>query len=282
MDRPLSTPPAPYPPELPAGVDPAPRWPAWYAAAGFFVALFGTLVAVGIVSVFTGTGSEDEVSPTFTVFATLAQDIVFVGTAVAFASLTARPRAWHFGLRGTSLGQAVAWASVGVFSFYFFAVMYGAIVQPDVDQGITESLGADQGTVGLIAAGMMVMIVAPVAEEFFFRGFFYRALRSRFSVIVAALLDGALFGLIHWDVTSDGLLILPPLAALGFILCLVLERTGSLYPVIAIHVLNNSIAYAVQADGGWIVSVTVGPAMIAACAILPRVFPSSPRRPVPA
>ena len=28
----------------------------------------------------------------------------------------------------------------------------------------------------------MVICVAPFAEEFFFRGFFYRALRSRFTV----------------------------------------------------------------------------------------------------
>ena len=57
--------------------------------------------------------------------------------------------------------------------------------------------------------------------------------------------------LIHFDFAgADALLILPPLAVLGFIFCLVYERTGSLYPVIALHSINNSIAYAAQADGG--------------------------------
>ncbi len=37
---------------------PAPRWPPWYAAVGFLVALSATLIAVGIVSVFIA-GFED-------------------------------------------------------------------------------------------------------------------------------------------------------------------------------------------------------------------------------
>ena len=49
---------------------------------------------------------------------------------------------------------------------------------------MAEDLGADEGTFGLIAAGFMVICVAPFAEEFFFRGFFYRALRSRFSILM--------------------------------------------------------------------------------------------------
>ena len=48
---------------------------------------------------------------------------------------------------------------------------------------MAQDLGADEGTFGLIAAGFMVICVAPFAEEFFFRGFFYRALRSKFSVL---------------------------------------------------------------------------------------------------
>ena len=44
MERSLLQPaPPPEPPELPAGV--APRWPAWYAGAGFLVALIGTLMS---------------------------------------------------------------------------------------------------------------------------------------------------------------------------------------------------------------------------------------------
>jgi membrane protease YdiL (CAAX protease family) len=269
-------PPPPERPELPERL--APRWPAWYAAAGFVVALIGTLIAVGIVAAATGASSDDE-DPTFTIVATLMQSIIFIGTAVLFASFTRRPERWHFGLRRTRFWPAVGWAALGMCSFYVFAAVYTAVVQPDAEQTIAQDLGADQGTFGLIAAGFMVVCVAPVAEEFFFRGFFYRALRSRYSMLVAAAIDGLLFGIIHFDFSAaDALLILPPLAALGFVFCLVYERTGSLYPVIALHAINNSLAYGDQADG-WEVSAVLGPLMILACVLVPRlVAPSSQGR----
>ena len=269
----------PYPPELPAGAEREPRWPAWYAGVGFLVGLIGTFIAVGIVAVATGTSSDEE-SSTFTIIATLAQSAVFVGTAVMFASLTLRPKPWHFGLRPTRLWAAVGWAALGMFSFYVFAAIYTVLVDPEVEQGVTDALGADEGTFGLILAGLMIICVAPAAEEFFFRGFFYKALRSRYSVLVAALIDGALFGIIHYDFSgADALLIVPPLGLLGFMFCLVYEKTGSLYPCIALHAFNNTIAYGSQADA-WAVSGVLGPLMLLACVIAPRVVGRSAPRAV--
>jgi membrane protease YdiL (CAAX protease family) len=260
----------PDPPELPEDARQAPRWPAWYAASAFLVGVVATFMVVGIAAAATGTTSSNE-SPAFTIVATLLQGAIFVGTAVLFASFTAPPRAWHFGLRRTRLWPAIGWAALGIVSFYVFAAVYSAAVHPDAKQSVTESLGADQGTVGLVAAGIMVIAVAPAAEEFFFRGFFYRALRGRFPVLVAALIDGLLFGAIHYDFSSsDMLLILPPLAVLGFVLCLVYEQTGSIFPTIALHSLNNAVAYGVQADA-WGVSLVLGPLAIAGCVLAPRV-----------
>jgi uncharacterized protein len=266
----------PSPPELPEGAERAPRWPAWYAGVGFLTALIVTLVAVGVIAGVTGS-SSDEDSATFTIVATLAQSAVFVGTAWLFASLTAPPRLWHFGVRRAPLWSTVGWATVTIVSFYVLAASYAAAVQPDVDQTVTRDLGADQGTAGLIAAGFMVVVVAPFAEEFFFRGFFYRALRSRYPVLAAALIDGLLFGIIHFDFSgADALLIVPPLALLGFAFCLLYERTGTLFAPIALHSLNNSFAYAAQVNDGWTVSVVAGPLMIAACVLMPRLVPRSP------
>jgi CAAX protease family protein len=261
------TPPPPERPELPAGA--GPRWPAWYAGVGFLVALIATLVVVGIVAAATGATTDDE-DPTFTVVATFLQGVIFIGTAVLFASFAGKPRLEQFGLRRSRFWPTVGWAALGLVSFYALAALYTAIVQPDAEQTVAQDLGADQGTLGMIAAGFMVVCVAPVAEEFFFRGFFYRALRSRYSVLVAALIDGVLFGVIHWDLsTADGLLIIPPLAALGFMFCLVYERTGSLYPVIALHAFNNAIAFGVTVDDAS-VSLVFGSLMLVACTVAPR------------
>jgi membrane protease YdiL (CAAX protease family) len=261
------TPPPPERPELPEGA--GPRWPPWYAWIGFLVALISTLVVVGIVAAATGASTTDA-NPTFTVVATFLQGVIFIGTAVLFASFAGKPRAEQFGLRRSRFWPTVGWAVLGLFSFYVVAALYTAIVQPDAEQTVAQDLGADQGTLSMIAAGFMIICIAPVAEEFFFRGFFYRALRSRYSVLVAALIDGIVFGIIHWDFsTADGLLLVPPLAALGFMFCLVYERTGSLYPVIALHALNNAIAFGVTVEDAS-VSLVLGPLMLLACTVAPR------------
>jgi membrane protease YdiL (CAAX protease family) len=262
------TPPPPERPELPDGA--APRWPPWYAGVGFLVALVATQIAVVILVVATGTTDSADDDPTFTAAATFVQGMIFIGTAILFASFAGKPTASQFGLRPAKFWPTVKWAAIGLGSFYFLALLYGAIVQPDTEQTVAQDLGANQGTVGQIAAGFMIICIAPIAEEFFFRGFFYRALRSRYSVLVAALIDGLLFGVIHWDFSSaSNLLIVPPLAALGFMFCLVYERTGTLYPVIALHALNNAIAFGVTIhDPG--VSLVLGPLMLVACTLVPR------------
>jgi membrane protease YdiL (CAAX protease family) len=275
----MDTAPPPERPELPDGAERRPPWPPWYAGVGFVVGLFGTLIGVGILAAALGVGPDEE-SATFTIFATLLQNTIFIATALLFASMTAKPRPWHFGLNRTRFWPAVGWALLGLFAYYLFAATYVAVVDPDVEQGVTDALGADEGTFGLIVAGFMVVAVAPVAEELFFRGFFYRALRSRYSIVAAALIDGLLFGVIHYDFSGgDALLILPPLAALGFMFCLVYERTGSLFPVIALHAVNNAVAYAVQIDTSEAgrVSLALGATMIAACALVPRLLRPPPR-----
>ena len=59
-----------------------------------------------------------------------------------------------------------------------FAAVYTVALDPHVEQTVAEDLGADDSTLGLIAAGFMIICVAPFCEEFFFRGFFYGALRT--------------------------------------------------------------------------------------------------------
>jgi uncharacterized protein len=257
-------------------VEPAPRWPPLFGVGAFFVAIATSLVLTGIAAAVIGLDPGDE-SPGVVIVGTLILEGSLIGSALLFASFVAPPRRWQFGLRGTRLWPAVGWAALALFSFYVFAAIYSVVLHPDVKQQVTEELGADRGTLGLIVAGFMVIAVAPAAEEFFFRGFFYRALRSRFPVIAAAVIDGAVFGVIHFDFSgADALLILPPLAVLGFLFCLVYEKTGSLYPTIALHAINNSIAFAAQAHGG-AVSAVFGPLVVAGCVLAPRLVPSRPR-----
>jgi uncharacterized protein len=245
-----------------------PPWPWWYGPLGFICGAVCGFISAGIVWAAMGVDEGTE-SPGAIVAGTVLLDGSLVGSALLFASFVRPPRAWHFGLRRSRFWPAVGWAALGMVSFLVFAAVYQALLNPHLDQSVAKDLGADQSTAGLIVAGVMIICVAPFAEEFFFRGFFYGALRTRFSVLAAAAIDGALFGLIHFEGGSDGLLIVPPLAFLGFVFCLVYERTRTLYATIALHSVNNAIAYAAQADGG-AVSAVLGPLVLAVCILAPR------------
>ena len=277
MATPVPTVAPPDPPELPEGAERWPPWPAMFALWGFLVGIGTTLVGAGsLAAIVVALGGETD-GPLVTVVGTLVQGVCFAGTAWFFASRVAKPRLWHFGLQGARFWPTVGWAALGLLSFYVITLVYGAIVQPDAKQETVEALGGDQGTIGLIVAGTMVVAVAPVVEEFFFRGFFYRALRNRMSIAAAALIDGGLFGIIHFSGSgTDGLLILPPLAVLGVLFCLVYERTGTLLAPIGMHAFNNAVAFAVQADNGWKVSVVVGPLFFVALVVAGRRLPRAP------
>jgi membrane protease YdiL (CAAX protease family) len=106
---------------------------------------------------------------------------------------------------------------------------------------LLEQLGANEGTSLLLLSAALTCVVAPICEEFLFRGFIFTALRNWKGTWPAAIITGLLFGAVH--VGSAPVVDLVPLAALGFGLCLLYRITGSLYPCIAAHSLNNSIAY---------------------------------------
>lgn len=259
----------PDPPELPAGADAAPPWPAWFGFVAFFGALAVTLLLTAPLLL-----TDDPESPVVVQVSTVIQNVAFAAVALAMAALVQRPQARHFGLRRTRLWPAVGWAAAGLVAFYFFALAYGLAIGGVDEQSTADDVGADEGQLALIAAGILFIVVAPLGEEFFWRGFFYRGLRSSLSAAPAALVAGGVFGLIHLPAGPEAV---PPLAVLGVMLCLVYERTGSLYPAIGIHAFNNTLAYAATTDAGVTETVAIGAPMLAASLLLPLVHPARSR-----
>ena len=275
-------PPPPDPPELPATAFTYPRWPWWYGLLAMLIGFFATAIIVAIgASIAAATGVEDvEDANGFLQVATVAQQAIFIGVAVLLAARVTRPRAWHFGLRRTRFWPTLGWAAAGLASYWALAIAYSAIVQPDAEQETLENLGTEESDVWLFGAAILVIGLAPLAEELFFRGFFYRALRTRLPVIAAALVDGVIFGVIHFE-SADMAVILPVLAILGFVFCLVYEKTGSLFAVIGLHALNNFIAFGVETEE-WAAAGIVAALVLGACIVVPRFLPARAARPASA
>jgi membrane protease YdiL (CAAX protease family) len=244
-------------PELPAGVERRlpPQWPAWKPwtawvalLAAFGGALMGALI-VGVIGVIGGAELSDP-TPAVNIAATVVQDLCFIASAVLFASMAGRPLPEQFGLRRTPVLKAIGWMAVAFVAFYLFTVIWVAIVHANADDTkLPDELGVDRSTVALLAAAALVSVVAPIAEEFFFRGFFFAALRNWRGLWPAAITTGLVFGAIH--IGSAEVALLLPLAFFGFVLCLLRERTGSLLPCIVLHSANNSLAFGVSQHWTW-------------------------------
>jgi CAAX protease family protein len=247
----------PDPPEVPDGIEVrrVPPWKPWSSVlaliAGLGAALAGGLV-VYMVALIAGANLDDP-PPAVDITATLLQDAAFVGAALIFASMVTRPRPWHFGLRETPLGPAVGYVIAGYLAFFGFAAGWSVLLDLHESDDVVKQLGADQSTIALVAVTVLVCVVAPLAEEFFFRGYFFGALRNWRGVWPAAIITGIFFGGIHVGSAPIGFLV--PLAFFGFVLCLIYDRTRSLYPCIALHCINNSIAFGVGEHWGWQIPV---------------------------
>lgn len=92
------------------------------------------------------------------------------------------------------------------------------------------------------------VIFAPIVEELIFRGVLYQELRSKNSYKLPIIISSVSFGLIHTlpiylsGGNSVEMLFLLVYTAMGFILTMVYEKTGSIYSSISLHLLNNLIA----------------------------------------
>lgn len=97
--------------------------------------------------------------------------------------------------------------------------------------------GEDDGTIVLLGAAACVL--APITEESLFRGLLFRRLRVKNPRVLAYGVSALAFALIHAN--PAGLVIY---GWLGLCFAFALERTGRLWPAIAVHMANNAFAFA--------------------------------------
>jgi uncharacterized protein len=230
-------------------------WPPWTSFAalisGFALALFGGLLLDIPASLLGAHVTSSNVPPGLEIADTAVQDAAFVFAAVLFAQVGGRVvRASQFGLRRVRVWWLLAVLSVPAtyLAFFTFDVVWAALLHVNEKEKLLETLGANEGAALLIFSAILTCVIAPACEEFLFRGFFFRALSNWRGTWPAAVITGLVFGAVHAG--SAPAIDLVPLAFLGFALCLLYRATGSLYPCIAVHALNNAIAFG-SLEGWW-------------------------------
>ena len=177
-----------------------------------------------------------------------------VVTIVIEASLAAWVLLWlrmRYGLGARALGLRVSVQDVGI---GFFGGLVGLGVTSAVSQIVDEiyravtdnKLKAPEQLPKSLPGGrvalaiLAVAIVAPIAEEFFFRGFLYQALRRWRGPGQAAVLSALFFAIAH-----GAPVLIIAIFPLGIVLAYLFERQGSsVTATIAAHAIFNSIGLA--------------------------------------
>jgi membrane protease YdiL (CAAX protease family) len=175
----------------------------------------------------------------------VAQSALEEAAAIVLALLALgllhRP-AWWLGLRRAPLPEALSAATAALAAVILAQPLYRRLVG-SVPYGLPVAGVHLRHASALSAVGASVVIVglAPWAEELWFRGWLYRTLRGRLRAPAATLVVAVVFAGVHYP-QGRSLALTGSEATLAIALCVVVERTGSLYPAIAMHAFNNALA----------------------------------------
>lgn len=238
------------PPEVvaPAAAPDSVAWTPLDVVKGLLLLLgleIGGAVALAIVLLMVMTVRGDETfggNQTLVFAAAQVMELLMFLVAWRFTVSKYRLGWSSLGFRGSAPGSnAIVWIGVIFIATVLATGFYGAIV---------TALGADvlnpgptvppellntQSNVVLFA--LLAMLVAPLAEETFFRGFVFAGLSKRYGFWWGAIISAGLFAVAHASIAA-----LIPIFLVGLLLAWLYARTRSLWPCMAVHAMYNGLA----------------------------------------
>lgn len=153
----------------------------------------------------------------------------FLGKHMNWITLGFRVLAKHWIF--STIGLAIGFRLLVVLAFFLAQQVFK---QPVTLLQTQALLPPDLSWTGIICMVLLVGVIAPFAEELFFRGFLYTFLRERLGIWVGAAISALIFALFHFE---------PVVVAVTFLLGLacvfVYERSRSLWGNILLHSMYN-------------------------------------------
>jgi membrane protease YdiL (CAAX protease family) len=146
------------------------------------------------------------------------------------------------GWRRPKLWATLAYLIGGFFGFFILVAIVLTLV------GILDpSFNANQTQTNEYTGGVAthrnltliaLVLIPPIIEETVFRGFIFPAIAKKWDVWVGAIGSSALFGLAHLQANVSIYTFV-----LGLVLCVLYVKLRSIFPGMAIHMINNLLAY---------------------------------------
>ena len=126
-----------------------------------------------------------------------------------------------------------AFALVGVANLFTAALLHGRTESQELVQLFHTAAQRGEGA-AMLKIFLAGAVLAPVCEEFLFRGFFYAVGKRYLGPLASGFVTALLFAAIHQSLTAfAGLFVLAVCLTLAY------ERTGSLLVPIGMHALYN-------------------------------------------
>lgn len=207
-----------------------PGWPEVAAAAVTYLITFA-LVAWLLPMV-----GDDAVSGVVGLLASGAMGLL----AFAAAWLVRRRGAAAFGIRRARPGQLGLGLLLGAGAYVVGTVLSVLFIVLTGFSGNVQAsyqAGAAAGALGLVLSIVAGSLLTPLGEEFAFRGVLTSALLARLPAWAAILLGAAVFALAH-GINP----VLPTAFVVGLVSGTLFHRTDSIWPSVAVHAGNNTVA----------------------------------------
>jgi membrane protease YdiL (CAAX protease family) len=164
---------------------------------------------------------------------------VFAGWLFSLRGRLVTRRSWGF----RAPGKAIFWVvPAALMVVYGVNVVYDSFVTTK-QQAVVSDFPRSVG--GLLLFILLAVVIAPMLEETFFRGFMFQGFANSFGPVWGAIISAALFSLSHQQLD-----IFVPLFVLGLALAWSFYHTRSLWANIALHATFNAIAVLAWALSG--------------------------------
>jgi len=162
-------------------------------------------------------------------------------------------------LKLLGIDRLPSWSDIGlsilsVLPYYLLSagVLWAAMTFTRViDPNVGQQIGFDNLTLGIeyFVAFITLVLMAPLAEELLFRGYFMGRLNERVGKWLAVILTALVFGSLHlFGVTNDGHIVFQwatalDTFALGLMAGSLRQISGSIWAGMLLHSIKNGIAY---------------------------------------
>ena len=146
-----------------------------------------------------------------------------------------------------SAGRAALLTAAALLGSLGFTALYAAAARAlDLGPLVPEAVPPEIlfGGAGVLLSLQGIVLLTPLVEEVFFRGFIFAGLRRALGPAGGMLLSAVIFSGFHLEPS-----VLLPILVTGLLLAWLYHQTGSLWPPIAAHAAQNALALLGAAAG---------------------------------